>query len=201
MVESPQSKGTLRSRMRALLAAMSDEARHEGAAAASQRLIQLESLKHARVVMLYMPLATEVDLTQVAIRCFQNGQTVCVPKVDWQRRDMAPVEVTSFDDHVMETDEHGLRSPRSSRPILPELLDLVVVPGLAFDPQGNRLGRGGGYYDRFLRRLRPAATAVGLAFDRQIIDEVTADDRDISVELIVTDRRVIRPAQSHTRRR
>ncbi len=150
--------------------------------------------------MLYMPLATEVDLTTAAMRCFQAGKTVCVPKVDWNRRDMSAVEVSTFDDHVMDIDEHGLRSPRDSQPLPPRSIDLVVVPGLAFDTHGNRLGRGGGFYDRFLSRLRHGATSVGLAFDFQIVDTVPADERDVSVDLVVTDRRLISAHSSRSRR-
>ena len=125
---------------------MTDDERHRASLAACERLTKLDAFQPAAVVMLYMPLAGEVDLTPVAIRCFQSGRTVCVPKVDWKRRDMSAVEVTAFDDHVMDTDEHGLRAPRDSRPILPSVIDLVVVPGLAFDTHGHRLGRGGGEY-------------------------------------------------------
>ncbi|MHC5002708.1 MAG: 5-formyltetrahydrofolate cyclo-ligase [Planctomycetota bacterium] len=193
-------KADLRSRMRAHMRAMPEQRRHEASAAACSRLVKLEAFQHASVVMLYMPLATEVDLTPAAVRCFQLGKTVCVPKVDWERRDMAAVEVSSFDDHVMDIDEHGLRSPHRGHPLLPKSIDLVVVPGLAFDAHGNRLGRGGGYYDRFLRRLRHAATTVGLAFDFQIVDLVPADDRDMSVDLVVTERRVVLADSSRSRR-
>ncbi len=177
--------------MRAVIASLGDAQRREASASACAHLMNLEAFRHAGVVMLYMPLADEVDLTPVAIRCFQAEKTVCVPRVDWKRRDMDAVEVTSFDDHVMDLDEHGIRTPREVLPLMPALIDLVVVPGLAFDAQGNRLGRGGGYYDRFLRRLRRGATTVGLAFDVQVIDAVPADDRDFSVEMIVTERRVV----------
>ena len=185
-----ERKSNLRSQMRQKLATMTDDERHRASLAACERLTKLDAFQHAAVVMMYMPLAGEVDLTPVAIRCFQSGRTVCVPKVDWKRREMSAVEVTAFDDHVMDTDEHGLRAPRDSRPILPSVIDLVVVPGLAFDTRGHRLGRGGGYYDRFLKRLRRAAAIVGLAFDQQIIDEVPADECDVSVGIVVTDRRV-----------
>ena len=82
---------------------------------------------------------------------------------------------------------------------MPTLIDLVVVPGLAFDSGGNRLGRGGGFYDRFLARLRRSAVTIGLAFDLQIIDRVPADDRDFAVGTIVTDRRVCHIGGSRTR--
>ncbi len=190
-----------RSRMRAVLAAMTDEERRRASARACSRLINLEAFRGAGVVMLYMPLASEVDTTPIAIRCFETAKTVCVPKVDWKRRDMHAIEVRSFDDHFMETDEHGLRTPRDGQPLPPVAIDLVVVPALAFDTTGNRLGRGGGYYDRFLSRLRRAATTVGLAFDAQIVDELPIDERDVRVDVVVTDRRVNIARSSPTSRR
>ena len=193
-------KSEIRTQMRTRLAKMNPSERHDAAAAACRQLATLEIFRHSGVVMLYMPLADELDLTPIAISCFQAGKTVCVPRVDWKRRDMEPVEVTSFDDHVMDTDSHGLRTPRGGAPLPANLIDLVVVPGLAFDTHGFRLGRGGGYYDRFLARLRRSATSVGLVFDIQIIDSVPVDDRDVTVDIIVTDRRVTRANGSHARR-
>jgi 5-formyltetrahydrofolate cyclo-ligase len=195
-----QRKSDLRSEMRTMLAEMDDAFRHDASASACSHLTGLEVFRHASVVMLYMPLANEVDLTPAAIHCFRTGKTVCVPRVDWKRRDMDPVEITSFDDEIMDIDEHGIRTPREGSPLLPTLIDLVVIPGLAFDPNGHRLGRGGGYYDQFLKRLRRSATTVGLGFDAQITDEVPADDRDISVDVLVTDRRVTHIAGTRARR-
>ncbi len=200
MSEAPrQRKSDLRARMRPKLAAMSASQRHEASAAACRRLMELEAFAHASMVMLYLPLAREVDLTPVAIRCFQTGKTVCVPRVDWEHKDMDAVGVTSFDDHVMEVDEHGLRTPRDGSPLVPTLIDLVVVPGLAFDTECRRLGRGGGFYDRFLGRLRPETITIGLAYDVQIVDAVPAGERDLSVDLVVTDRRVARAAGRRAR--
>ncbi len=191
MTEAPhQKKEDLRARMRETLSGLDDVFRHNASAAACGNLIKLDAFRHASVVMLYMPLADEVDLTPAAIRCFATGKTVCVPRVDWKRSDMEAVEITSFDDEVMDVDAHGIRTPREGTPLLPKLIDLIVVPGLAFDPTGNRLGRGGGYYDRFLGRLRRSATTVGIAFDMQVINAVPADDRDRAVEIVVTERRV-----------
>ncbi len=179
---------------------MTPEQRATASHTACARLMQLEAFQNASVVMLFMPLADEVDLLPLALKCFQMGKTVCVPKVDWARGDMEAVEVTSFDDHVMEVDEHGVRSPRDGQCVLVRSINLVVVPGVAFDAQGNRLGRGGGFYDRFLKRLAPTAATVGLAFDQQIIDQVPVDDRDIRVDMVVTDRRLTVSPRASTRR-
>jgi 5-formyltetrahydrofolate cyclo-ligase len=188
---NPEKPG-LRSQMRELLGALDEERRHDGSISACSRLLGIEAFKHATVVMLYMPLATEIDVTPAALRCFQSSKTVCVPKVDWERCDMAPIEVSSFDDHVMDIDPRGLRMPREGRLIVPSMIDIVIVPALAYDLRGRRLGRGGGYYDRFLGRLRRTATTVGIGFDEQIIDEVPVDDGDLSVDVVLTDRRIAR---------
>jgi 5-formyltetrahydrofolate cyclo-ligase len=190
------AKRALRARMRALLLDMDDASRHLASVRACERLAGLEAFRNALVVMLYMPLETEVDLTSTALRCFQMGKTICVPRVDWDRRDMVPIEVTSFDAR-MDTDEHGVRAPRYGRPVSPLLIDLVVVPGLAFDVAGRRLGRGGGYYDRFLAKLRPDAVKVGLVFDEQIVDEAPIEAWDITVDCVVTDRRVTTETVRH----
>ena len=186
------AKRECRVQMKATLAAMTPDERRRASSAACSRLVNLDVFRHASVVMLYMPLASEVDTAPVAIRCFQALKTVCVPRVDWKRKVMHAIEVTSFDDHFMEIDEHGLRTPRDGQPIPPSAVDLVIVPGLAFDTTGNRLGRGGGYYDRFLSRLRRAAVSVGFAFDAQITEGLPVNELDVSVDLVVTDRRVTR---------
>ena len=198
--EQSINKADVRGQVKAKLASMTSQQKHDASANACKRLAELTPFQDASIVMLYMPMANEVDLTPVAIRCFQAGKTVCVPRVDWRRKDMDAVEVHSFDDHIMELDEHGLRTPREGAPMPSNLIDLVVVPGLAFDAHGHRLGRGGGYYDRFLSKLRRSATSIGLAFEAQMIDQVPINQDDVSVNIVVTDRRVTNAPRSRTPR-
>lgn len=196
MTDDNQSrKAELRSSIRTAIKNMDEQKRATCSSAACQRLFGLEEFRRAGVVMLYVPLPDEIDLTTVAIRCFQLGKTVCVPHVDWQREDMFPVEVTSFDDEHMHVDERGLRRPREGRPVPLTAIDVVIVPGLAFDVHGHRLGRGGGFYDRFLVRLGRRTTLIGIACDKQIVDAIPIDDHDIPMDLVVTDRRVAHGAQ------
>ncbi len=190
MSDPNDPKQVIRNEIRQKLAAMSEEHRHRDSTIACSRLCSLEAFQHARVVMLYMSLATEVDVTSIALKCFQLGKTVCVPKVDWKRRDMIAVEVNAIDDRVMDIDEHGIRTPKHGQPIPPSMLDLVVSPGLAFDAHGRRLGRGGGFYDRFLSRTRDSAVRVGIAFDGQVIDDIPTQDHDVMVDIVITERRI-----------
>lgn len=196
----PQSsiKREIRARMRATLQALTEQQRHAASVRACNKLIALEAMQHANVVMLYLPLENEVDVTPTAIFCFRQAKTVCVPKVDWDHGSMHPVEIDSFDDRVLDTDRHGVRVPKGSRLVLPDIIDVVVVPGLAFDSRGNRLGRGGGYYDRFLAELRPSVTRIGLAFDQQIVEPIPAGAHDMAVDILVTDRRVTHAKSART---
>lgn len=198
MNDISKDKTAIRQAMRAELSEVSDQQRHEASAEACSRLTALEEFRQARTIMLYMPLAMEIDVTAAALRCFQLGKTVCVPKVDWERCDMIAVEVNEFDDHFMDMDEHGIRTPRFGQPVLPLLINLIVAPGLAFDANGRRLGRGGGYYDRFLTRLHARAIKIGIGFDFQIIEAVPIEAQDIALDVVVTDRRVThaRPLRS-----
>jgi 5-formyltetrahydrofolate cyclo-ligase len=186
---SPTEKAALRSSIKLALAAMRPEERHEASISACQRLMGLDEFRRAGAVMLYMPMTTEVDLSSIALRCIQSGKTVCVPKV--VGTDLRPVEITRFDVADMDVDHHGVRTPRDGQPVPVNLLDLVVVPGLAFDSGGRRLGRGGGIYDRFLVRLRRSTITIGIAYDTQIVETVPAAPHDINVHLVVTERRVI----------
>ncbi|TVQ54094.1 MAG: 5-formyltetrahydrofolate cyclo-ligase [Phycisphaerales bacterium] len=187
----------MRQAIRARLTDLGPGPRHDRSVSACRRLAELDWFRHASVVMIYMPMRSEIDLSPIALKCFQAGKTVCVPRVDWNRNDMYPVEVESFDDRVMETDDRGLRTPRAAQPVAPDMIDMIVVPALAYDAEGRRLGRGGGYYDRFLPRLRPETFRVGLVFDQQIVDEVPVESHDKPVDAVVTDRRtmLIRPGR------
>jgi len=187
-----KQKSALRVDITNRLRAMSSEERHEKSISVCRRVCGLESFRHATTIMLYMPLPSEVDITPIAIRSFQLGTTVCVPRVDWKRKEMTAVEVRRFDDDTMDVDEHGIRVPRDGRIVIPGLIDLIIVPGLAFDTHGNRLGRGGGYYDRFLGKVSRQAAKIAVAYDEQIVEEVPVNERDMRVDLVVTDRRATR---------
>lgn len=183
------AKRAIRRRMRTVLSEVDPGTRRVASAAACRRLTDLAAWRRASCVMLYLPLANEIDVLAAAVHAFRGDRTVCVPHVDWDRGDMAPVAVRSFDDAVLEADGTGVRTPVGGRPVVPGAIDLVVIPALAYDIAGHRLGRGGGYYDRFLPRLRPGAVRVGLVFDRQIVDFIPIETHDVAAHMVVTEQR------------
>lgn len=186
-----QAKQAMRNEMKARLAAYDPPALYSLSIQACENLVSSEAFQHARTIMMYASLPQEVDVSHIALRCYQDNRTVCLPKIDWDHHRMWPVPVNSFDDRSLVEDRYGLRCPERGCPMPVEMIDLVIVPGVAFDTDGHRLGRGGGYYDRFLGQSGFIGRCIGLCFDCQIVDAVPRAGHDIVMDLVATDRRLI----------
>jgi 5-formyltetrahydrofolate cyclo-ligase len=174
---------------------MSDEQRHRQSLAACSLLARSPEFHAARVVMLYLSTHDEIDTAPLALRCWQENKTVVVPKVSWDQRRMMPVEITSLQ-AGMTTTGPNIREPISGKPIPIDLIDLVVVPGVGFSPTGFRIGRGMGFYDRFLAQPEFIGLSCGMAFHEQIIDDVPVLDHDMPLSMLVTDQEIARFASS-----
>lgn len=184
-------KNAIRSDMRTRLATLTADQRAEWSTASCARLIRSVAFARASRVMLYMPMRSEVDVISVALEAFRLGKSVCVPRVDGSRKTMNAVEITSFDDESMDSDSLGVRAPKVGQEIPHEEIDLVIVPGVAFDMHGFRLGRGGGYYDRYLARFSRNTATIGVCFDIQFVEEIPTEPTDIAVHAVVSDRRAV----------
>jgi 5-formyltetrahydrofolate cyclo-ligase len=184
-------KNAIRSDMRTRLATLTADQRAEWSTASCARLIRSVAFARASRVMLYMPMRSEVDVISVALEAFRLGKSVCVPRVDGSRKTMNAVEITSFDDESMDSDSLGVRAPKVGQEIPHEEIDLVIVPGVAFDMHGFRLGRGGGFYDRYLARFSRNTATIGVCFDIQFVEEIPTEPTDIAVHAVVSDRRAV----------
>ena len=193
-------KARLRKEMKAALAAMSPGDASVKSAAACGRFLALPEYHCARVILLYLPIPQEVDTAAIALDAWQHEKRVLAPRMDWDRRHMEAVQIRSLDDELT-GGRFGIRQPRDGQPCPVDQIDLVVVPALAFDPRGGRLGRGAGFYDRFLSHRDLRAVACGLAFDEQVIEDLPRHAHDRPVSILVTDRRVLRfdPEYLHAR--
>lgn len=189
------AKTIIRKQLRERLAGLSEQERREKSAAACSLLTSSPEFAAARVVMLYLSAATEVDTASIALRSWQDGKTVLVPKVSWDQRRMMPVEITSLTTGLTTT-RPGVREPVAGKPIPINLIDLVIVPGLGFTPQGHRIGRGMGFYDRFLAQPDFLGLSCGLSFEEQVMDSIPVLDHDMPLSMLVTDRRIRRFASN-----
>lgn len=158
---------------------------------ACARLIGTPWFASARTVMLYAPMETELDISLVAKECRRTGRMVALPAVDWGGGTMTARRVDDWR-RVLVVGKHGVQEPRGDTPIVePEDLDLIVVPGLGFGRDRTRLGRGGGFYDRFLSGASIRAAKVGMGFSWQVLASVPTTDSDVTLDGVVTERDVI----------
>ena len=187
------NKPALRRRLRDVLAGMSDADRHAKSIQACTLLAGTAEFAAASTVMLYLSTAMEVDTAPLALKCWQAGKAVVVPRVSWDQRRILPVEISSLQTGLT-TGGHGIREPdsNSGKPIPIDLIDLVVVPGLGFSEAGYRIGRGMGFYDRFLAQPDFVGVSCGLAFSDQVEPEIPVLDHDMPLSMLVTDQGVRR---------
>jgi 5-formyltetrahydrofolate cyclo-ligase len=183
-------KAQLRTQFRKILLGMSLEERVEKSRKACQNLMRTEQFADVVTVMAFLSLPHEVDTSEAILCAWQLGKTVAAPKISWQQRHMIPVEIKSLDTGFS-TEIGELRNPVKGLPIPFEEIDMVITPGLGFDKSGNRLGRGGSYYDKFFTNKGLRAVKCGLAFAEQVVDHVTVTDHDVPVDMLVTDEQVV----------
>lgn len=193
---TPNSKAVIRKQLRDALAVMGEADRHAKSLSACRLITSSPEFDAARVVMLYLSTPTEVDTASLALKCWQNNKSVVVPKVSWDQRRMLPVEITSLKDAMTTTGGGAVREPVSGKPIPLDLIDLVVVPGLGFTPKGYRIGRGMGFYDRFLAQPEFVGVSCGLAFEEQVVADLPVLDHDMPLSMLVTDRGIRRFASN-----
>ena len=147
----------------------------------------LSEYKKARVVHLFVPFGTEVDTRPILRQLWERGTQTIVPRVAPQRQ-LHHLRITCWDD--LEPGFRDIPEPVTScAEIQPGRVDLVLVPGVAFDRDGGRLGYGGGYYDRFLDEC--PAPRVALAFALQVVNQVPQETHDLRVHRVVTEEGVI----------
>ncbi len=187
-------KRALRREMSERRAALSDDERRARSAAATARLLALPELAEAagRTIAGYVAAKGEIDPAEALARLAADGATVALPRVSAAaprlRFHRAPID-------GLVPGRFGLMEPAASTPeVAVDALDVVIVPGLAFDDAGHRLGFGGGYYDGGFAD-RPGARhapRIGLAYDFQVVARCPAGDGDVGVDVVVTDARVLR---------
>ena len=154
-----------------------------------RQLLALPEFITARTILFYASFRSEVDTVELLQNSILNNKTVVLPRVDVQNSSLALYEIGAMED--LAPGCYGIAEPMANEDRrMPEAgIDLMIIPGVAFDEHCNRLGYGKGFYDRLLSRKK--APAVALAYEEQIIGSIPADAHDIKMDKIITDKRII----------
>jgi 5-formyltetrahydrofolate cyclo-ligase len=192
-----QDKADVRARMRAVRAEIPESLRREAAIRDAAGALCLTGVIGARAALAYCAMPEELDPSPLVRLLAQAGTRIAYPRV------CGPGALTLHWGDACELAPGYcgiLEPPAGTESASLEEIDLVIVPGVAFDEQCHRLGMGGGFYDRLLAGLPPIALKLVLAFDEQIVDAVPHAEHDTMVDAIVTPRRIFRRGKPATDR-
>jgi 5-formyltetrahydrofolate cyclo-ligase len=192
MTSIPERKRSIRRSIRAARRKLSEAERLTRSRRVWERVTALSCYQHARVVLGYMAFDDEVLTDGLMQHAMASGKQIVLPMVLSDRQGMALYVIEDLERDVA-TGYRGILEPQPPRthPVAPESLDLALIPGVAFDLRGGRLGFGAGFYDRFLSRLPWDMPTLGLAFDFQVIPRLPLQPHDMLLNAIVTESRVI----------
>lgn len=185
-------KQALRKELLAKRQAMTAEQRMAYQEAILQHLIQMPELQKAHMILAYLDFRGEVESEGLITWGLAQGKTVCAPITVVKERRLIPVKMTSPTD--VQLGAYNIREPilREGAAVEVDEIEAVVLPGVGFDRRGGRLGYGGGYYDRFLPRLRPGVPKIAVAYELQVLSEVPREPHDCQLDALVTEQGVWR---------
>lgn len=161
---------------------------------ALERITGWPSFQRAGWLFSYVSMGYELDTTALIDRALGAGKRVAVPVIFDEGKRSGSFLISEIRNRLKELEigPFGIYQPKPQfvRPVEPALLEIALVPGVAFDRNGHRLGHGKGYFDRFLNRLSPRCLKVGIGFDFQMIPELPHEPHDVSLDVMITDKEI-----------
>ena len=177
-----EAKARLRKKMRALESTLTEDYLRESNEKIFKALISRREYKEAEKIFVYYSIKNEVDTKMLIKHALGTGKTVALPKITGKGTMDAAVIGSESD---LKADKFDIPAPITESVLSPDEIDLVIVPGAAFTKDGLRLGKGGGFYDRFLAGC--GAFKIALARKYMILDEIPVNEFDVKADLVITD--------------
>ncbi|GAB6095786.1 5-formyltetrahydrofolate cyclo-ligase [Desulfatiferula olefinivorans] len=171
---------------------LSDEDRQKKQAAVEERLFDFANFMEAKIALLYLRRHCEVDTVSIIKRSLKKGKKIVLPLIDRENNRTTLFKIENLKEDL-KAGANGMPEPDPDRckAVPPEQIDIAIVPGLAFDEKGGRIGIVDNFYDKFIARLPMTTRKVAIAFEEQVINQVPADSRSKYIDIIVTDKRTI----------
>lgn len=155
-----------------------------------EKLFESNLYKNSNNIFVYISFRDEINTIKLIEKAFLDNKNVYVPKVYNSNKIMKAIKIDSLDN--LEKNKMGILEPKNDNlSIDKNNIDLIIVPGAVFDEEFNRIGYGGGYYDRYLEEISYKNNKIALAYDFQIISKIEAEDHDIKMDYIITDKRIL----------
>lgn len=154
-----------------------------------ERLFRLPEFRKAGIILFYVSVRGEVRTDRMISESLRKGKKILVPFPKPKEKELLISEIHDLNE--LQPGAFGIPVPQNPKDFPLDKIDLVIIPGIAFDPAGNRIGYGIGFYDRFLKKLRKNVPLVALAYDFQLVSHIPTDRMDVKVHKIITEKGVI----------
>jgi len=192
MEETQEKKKEIRNQMASRIAALSPETLSAKTKAVENRLFEFANFLESRIALLYTPAPTEVDTSGIIRRSYMYHKIIVLPDYESTAQTMALMKVDDPEKDLITSPRGNLApNPVRCKKVPKECIDIAVIPGLAMDEKGGRIGTGFGFYDRLIPELPITTRKVGLIFEDQIVSSVPMESHDKHVDIIITEDRVI----------
>ncbi|SFC42129.1 5-formyltetrahydrofolate cyclo-ligase [Clostridium uliginosum] len=143
--------------------------------------------KHSKNLFIYISYESEIETKDIIKKALKDGKNIYIPRIEDDTKVMDVVKIVSLDNLV--ENKYGILEPaKDELAVDPNEFDLIIMPGVAFDKTGGRMGYGAGYYDKYLKKIVKPVSKVAFAYDFQVINEVPIDSHDIPINYILTER-------------
>ncbi len=185
-----KTKSELRKDILSIRNNMSKEDVKENSSAIMDKIISIDVYKQSKVVFIYMDFKNEVMTSNLIKHMLFEKKRVVIPYTDMLNTGLIPSEITKEAD--LKLNSFGYYEPKNISPVNIEEIDLVIVPGVVFDKNLNRIGFGKGYYDKNLNKLKPSAKKVAVAHEFQVLENIPAEEHDVKMDMIITEKNTYR---------
>ena len=180
-------KEKIRTKILLRLRKQAEESRLQKSLLILKKLFACSEFKQAKTILFYASFDGEVETLEMMKQSLTLGKKIALPSIHMKDKTILPTYIHNLEEDLI-LGSYGIAESRHKglHPVACDEIDLSVVPGVAFDRDNYRLGRGAGYYDRFLSRLSKAVPAIGLAFDFQIVSRLPRQEHDIPMTSVIT---------------
>ena len=155
----------------------------------ANNLFSLEEINSTQNIAIYLSFKNEVETKQIIEKFWKLNKNVFVPITNSCCDFLSFVKLNSFSELV--TDSRGILEPKEKGFVSPEEIDLFIVPGIAFDFNGNRIGFGKGFYDKFFSKNLIRSKKIALAFEFQVLEEIPCEEHDVKIDIIVSEKSIL----------
>jgi 5-formyltetrahydrofolate cyclo-ligase len=192
MEDIKEKKGEIRANISKILSSYSEGDLTEKSKSIENRLFDFANFLESKVVLLYVNRPHEVNTSNIIQRSYENNKIVVLPSFDTDKYEMTMYKVDNPDTDLI-LGWRGILEPDPSlcKHIPIDFIDIAIIPGLAFDEKGGRIGSGEGYYDRLIPKLPITTRKVSLSLESQIVQQVPMENNDRHVDIIITEDRII----------